>query len=251
MKVIMVVDENMKPSQEKFYNEGARYYDLLYSAKVDYEKEAAQVVQLVEEFKTSSGNELLEVACGTGKHLQYLKKKFSCMGVDINKGILQEATKRHPEISLQQADMVTMSLGKHFDVVTCLFSSIGYVKTPENLEKTMVNFSAHLKLGGITIVVPWFSKEQFKPGKSSMLTYDGPGIKIARLNISEVDGNLSILNFHFLVAEDDQPVKHFTDRHELGMFSREQYTAAMEHAGLKVTFREGFLDRGAYIGIKK
>lgn len=245
------MDENMKPSEQKFYNEGAQYYDLLYSTKVDYEKEAAQVVELVAEFKKSPGNELLEVACGTGKHLEYLKANFACAGVDINEGIMREAVKRHPEISFQQADMVTMDLGKQFDVVTCLFSSIGYVKTLENLEKTMANFATHLKPGGVAVVVPWFSKEHYKPGMASMLTYDGDGIKIARLNISEVEGDLSVLNFHFLVAEDGKPVQHFTDRHELGMFSSEQYSEAMRKAGLDVTFRDGFLHRGAYIGIKQ
>ena len=32
--------------------------------------------------------------------------------------------------------MIDMDLGKKFDVITCLFSSIGYVKTYSNLEQT-------------------------------------------------------------------------------------------------------------------
>ena len=55
--------------------------------------------------------------------------------------------------------MTTMSLGRRFDVITCLFSTIGYVKTYQNLAKTLRNFADHLRPGGLLLIEPWFTEE--------------------------------------------------------------------------------------------
>ena len=75
------------------YREIASYYDLIYSWK-DYKKEAKKIKKLILKYKKSDGNELLDIACGTGKHLEYLKNTFSCMGVDINEEMINIAKKK-------------------------------------------------------------------------------------------------------------------------------------------------------------
>ena len=75
---------------------------------------------------------LLDVACGTGLHLSYLTYRFQVEGLDRDEQLLAIARQRNPEVPLHHADMVDFALGRTFDVVTCLFSAIGYVKTLEN-----------------------------------------------------------------------------------------------------------------------
>lgn len=58
--------------------------------------------------------------------------------------------------------MITLQLKKQFDIITCLFSSIGYVKTYENLEKSMNSFAKQLKVGGVVIIEPRFTAETYK-----------------------------------------------------------------------------------------
>ena len=41
-------------------------------------------------------------------------------------------------------DMRTFNLGRQFDVVTCLFRSIGYMQTPIDLLHALVNMAGHL-----------------------------------------------------------------------------------------------------------
>ncbi|MFX1344099.1 MAG: methyltransferase domain-containing protein, partial [Promethearchaeota archaeon] len=65
------------------YKELAKYYDLIYSWK-DYRKETNKIEKLIKKYKKSDGNKLLDVACGTGKHVEYLKENFSCTGIDLN-----------------------------------------------------------------------------------------------------------------------------------------------------------------------
>jgi ubiquinone/menaquinone biosynthesis C-methylase UbiE len=106
----------------------AKYYDLLYQWK-DYEKEASVVKELVERCKTSQGSSLLDVWCGTGKHLQYLTGKFDCAGMDASEKMREQARRNVREGKFVQGDMVNFNLGRQFDVILCLFSSIGYVRT--------------------------------------------------------------------------------------------------------------------------
>ena len=238
--------------KQLLYKNSAKYYDLIYSFK-DYREEALKVKKLIGRFKKSSRNELLEVACGTGKHLEHLKKEFKCVGVDINDGMLKMARQRLKNIDFRQADMINMELGKQFDIITCLFSSIGYVKTYENLQRTLKNFARHLRRGGVVIIEPWFTKKTYKVGAPHMTTYDAPDIKIARLNVSSADGNLSVMDMHYLVAEKDKGVIHFSDRHELGMFEIDRTLELMKQEGLDSKyFKNGLMkERGLLIGVKQ
>ena len=54
-------------SNGQLYEKYAAYYDKIYSY-VDYEGESKFINWAVNEHKTSSGVELLDVACGTGSH---------------------------------------------------------------------------------------------------------------------------------------------------------------------------------------
>ena len=145
------------------YKDLAKYYDLLYS-HLNYRKEAKLIEDLISKFKKSDGKDLLELGCGTGKHLKFIKNKFRCIGTDINLQMIEIAKKNVKGVKFQQADMTNLNLNRKFDVIISLFSSIGYVKTYENLEKTIKNISRHLKPGGFVIIEPWLTKAKFKIG---------------------------------------------------------------------------------------
>lgn len=234
------------------YTKLAKYYDLIYHWK-DYKKEAARIKKLVKKHKKSIGKELLDVACGTGHHLKFFKNDFSCIGIDINNEMLKVARKNVNNIIFKKANMINFDLGKDFDIILCLFSSISYVKTYKNLRRTIKNFSRHLKEGGIVIIEPWFHKLKFKAGMPGMTTYNGKYIKIARVNNSKVKNNVSILDMHYLIAEKNKEIKYFADRHELGLFEMSRILEFMKEAGLKAKFLKNGLmeDRGIFIGIKK
>jgi ubiquinone/menaquinone biosynthesis C-methylase UbiE len=234
------------------YQELAKYYDLIYSFK-DFSKESREITGLISKYKKRNGKDLLEVACGTGEHLKYLKKKYHCVGVDLNQGMLDVAKKKVKGVKFQKANMINFKLNKKFDIITCLFSSIGYVKTKDNLRKSINNFSKHLKPNGLLLIEPWFTKQKYRPGFPHMTTYQDDNIKLARCVVSEVKGNVSVMDMNYLVAEKNKKVKHFIDRHEMGMFNKDDTLKIMRDAGFKVKYlKKGLMkDRGLYIGIKK
>ncbi|MFW9949702.1 MAG: class I SAM-dependent DNA methyltransferase, partial [Candidatus Thorarchaeota archaeon] len=182
------------------YKELAEYYDLIYHWK-DYKVEASNIKEIIKKYKVSDGKYLLDVGCGTGMHIKYFKDDFSCTGIDINKEMVQVAKSKVSGVIFKQGDMINFNLKTSFDVIICLFSSIGYVKTYSNLERTIKNFANHLKKGGVLIVEPWFTKSTFWVGEPGMTTYDGKDVKIARLNTTKVEGDLSIMEMHYLIAK--------------------------------------------------
>ena len=82
---------------------------------------------------------------------------------------------------------------------------------------------------------------------------DQPDLKIARMNKSELEDSLSVMNFHYLVAT-PQGFEHFTERHELGLFSQEDYLNAFSASGLDVVYDPDAhkqMGRGLYIGVRR
>ena len=61
------------------YGALAKYYDRIYSFK-DYETEAVRLAKIIHKYGQSGGNKLLDIGCGTGRHISYLKHDFKCIG---------------------------------------------------------------------------------------------------------------------------------------------------------------------------
>jgi len=233
------------------YKSLAKYYDLIYRSK-DYKKESDRIRELIKRYKKSRGKELLDVGCGTGRHLKYLKKYFSCTGLDKNKEMISIAKKNVKGVKFKIGDMMNFSLKKKFDVILCLFSTIGYVKSYTNLKKTLNNFSKHLKEGGVLIIEPWISPNDFKDNSIHMEVYSGKDIKLARAGYSRKRGNISIVYMEYLVVEKNKGIRHFKEKHEMGLFGVNQTLKIMKDVGLKSIFLKRGLTsgRGLYIGVK-
>ncbi len=230
------------------FNKSTPIYDAIYSWK-DYEAEASRLRELFMARGIPGGSSLLDVACGTGRHLEYLKQYYYVEGLDLDPGLLEVARQRHPDLAFHQADMTNFDLGRQFNIVTCLFSAISYVKTVDRLNRSIEVMSRHLLPGGLLLVEPWIYPHAYKEGSVHATFVDRPDLKIARMRVGEpLQGNLAILNFHYLVAT-PAGVEYFTERHETALFTHEQYLEAFTSAGLQVEHDpEGLMGRGLYIG---
>jgi hypothetical protein len=114
------------------------------------------------------------------------------------------------------------------------------------------SFAKHLKGGGVVIIEPWLTKSIYEVGRPGMTIYEGEDIKIARLNNTKIEGNISIMDMHYLIAERNKDIKYFEDKHELGLFEIDNFLEIMNKVRFKAEFlKNGFMkDRGLYIGIK-
>jgi len=232
------------------FTKTAAFYDAIYSFK-NYQAEAEKLRALIGEKRTAPARSLLDVACGTGLHLSFLRHHFDVEGLDLDAKLLDVARQRCPGVTFHHADMTAFDLGRKFDVVTCLFSAIGYAGTVERLDQAVGNMARHLAPNGLLVVEPWLAPQDWRTGVIHALFVDRPELKIARLNHSQARGRLSVIDFHYLVGT-PASIDYLTERHELGLFTREEYLESFRRAGLEVSHDgQGLMGRGLYFGLLK
>ncbi|MEU8775804.1 class I SAM-dependent methyltransferase [Streptomyces sp. NPDC048606] len=216
----------------------------------DYAAEAKEVRRLVTE-RFPDAASLLDVACGTGPHLRAFRDLFAHVeGVELADGMVEVAREKLPEVPVHQGDMRDFDLGRTFDVVTCMFSSIGHVDSVAGLEATLERFAAHLEPGGVIVIEPWWFPETFLDGHVAGATITDSGRAVARLSRTTRNGRETRVTVHFAVADPDTGIHHFTDDYPLRLFDRAEYEAAFRSAGCTVEYlaESGALGRGLFVG---
>lgn len=232
------------------FERSARYYDAIYSFK-DYRAEAEEVHGLIQRFAPQARS-LLDVGCGTGLHLMHLKRHYEVAGLDLDQNLLDIAKERLPSVELHRADMVDFDLGRRFDAVTCLFSSIGYVTDEQAMRRAIASMAAHLNDPGVLVVEGWIKPEDWDPKGAAVHQGEYDGKKVIRMMNGQLDGDVSTLWAHYLVETDNGSIEHLVEEHRLGLYTAEQYLTAFEEASLAAQVDdEALMGRGVYIGVKE
>ena len=232
------------------YSIFAKYYDAIYAEK-DYRSEVEALHKTIQTHKQSHGNALLDAACGTGGHIQYLRQYYQTTGMDISKEMLEVARGKFGDAEFHQGDIIDFDLGRQFDVVTCLFGSISYLTTKESLFSALKCFSNHTVEGGLVVIEPIFTAETVRPTSLGLSCIDEAEYKLARVNSIRREGDIVYLNFHYLLAT-SSGVEHIFDPSPMGVFSKDDFVEAMKSANLSVIGEESGLSKEAiYIGVKQ
>ena len=233
------------------FSKSEKYYDAVYEAAgKNYTSEVNKIHKFILKYKRAEGNTLLDVACGTGAHTGPLSEYYKAEGLDLDTGMVRVACKKYPKIRFHRGDMIDFKLDHPFHVIMCLFSSIGYVRTKSNLYKAIQNMEQHLLPRGVLLVEPWFTPDQWNPGRVFVLRVEKQDLKIIRMSRSGQRGRLSSIEFQYLIGT-SKGIEHSVEHHTLGLFTHEEYLEAFQAAGLQVIHNKRGLDgRGLYIGRK-
>src|SRR5689334_7488828 len=136
------------------FTESASFYDAIYAFK-DYDAEAVKIAAAIRA-RAPGARTLLDVACGTGMHARRLAGQhgFVVDGVDRDPVMVRLAQAAHPAGRFVEGDMTAFDLGRRYDAVTCLFGSIGYLRTIDRVRLALACFRRHLASGGVMVVEP-------------------------------------------------------------------------------------------------
>jgi SAM-dependent methyltransferase len=231
------------------YGGSAHVYDLIYmAAGKDYGKESRDIHDLVQQ-RSPGARTFLDVACGTGGHLSHLRRYYDVVGIDIDPAMLEQARTRLPDVQLIQADMRSFDLNRTFDVVVCLFSSIGYMTSTVELDTAIANMANHLNPHGTLIIDGWVLPEEWKGTVGTTISTAAAGtMKVVRVVRATREDRSTFLEMHYLVAR-DSGVDYIVDHHRLTLFMRPEYHAAFLRAGLNVDIADSPMrGRDRYIG---
>lgn len=224
----------------------ARFYDLLYSTFKDYRSEANELARLLRRLNPAC-HTILDTACGTGEHARFLGKAgFDVDGLDLDPAFVGIAREKHPAGRFFAADMRMFRLSRRYDAVTCLFSSIGYLRTLDRVEDALTCFREHLAPGGVVVVEPWFPPGVLEQGRVVENAAEAPGLRVVRRSRVEIEGRISRLHFDYEIT-DGSGTRRASEVHELGLFTTPELLDAFRRAGLDPVFdAQGLNDRGLY-----
>ncbi len=238
------------------FSEPAELYDLVYGWK-DYAREADVVRALLHDAGVLDGARVLEGACGTGTYLAPLARHFEVAGFDLDGKMLEVARRKlGPRASLFRADLADFTLAQGGlapqDAVIVLFGGVGYVHPLPRLEACARAIHAALRPGGVALIEPWDTPDDFQADRPFMQVVDTPFLKVARQCVTRREGDLSILEFHFLVARPGFPVEHKVERNALYLYETDAVIGAFEAAGFAVERLDaGFLHAGRLLRCRR
>ena len=227
-------------------------YDDLYQKSRDYKSQAAQISKWIH-IRKPDAKSLLDIACGTGLHLSYLAPYYEVAGIDINPAMVEIAKSRNSGINVWIGNMKDFNIGKTFDTIICMFSSITYADTVEGLNMTLANFARHLNPNGICIVEPFVTPEVWRDGIGlGLRTAESTNKKVVMVDRAERSGRRVRREIIYVVATPDR-IEQIYEEYTFPLFAHEEYEIAFRLAGFDIEFdKKGFVEgRGMYFGKKR
>ena len=231
-------------------------YDLLYLGRgKDFASEAKVVAGLIRARRPDAVS-LLDVGCGTGEHLVTWRTMFAQVeGVDIAPDMVAVARAKLPGVPIHCGDMRDFDLGRTVDGISTLFSTLGYLPSPAELDAGVANLTRHLPLGGVLVAEPWWFPERFLDGHIGHDVVRKDGTTVARVVRTTLVEGTSRLEAHYVVA-DRQGIRSFVHVQRFTLFGHADYRDAFLRAGCEVEYlpepgARMTTGRGLFVGVRR
>ncbi len=235
-----------------FGHELAEVYEVIYGSRgKSWTEEAEETGELIKA-RFPGADSLLDVACGTGAHLEAFGGLFAhTEGLELSRPMLDLAVKRLPGVPLHAGDMRDFDLGRTFDAVVCMFTAIGYLSTEADMRAAVRSMAGHLEPGGVLVVEPWWFPDRFIDDYVAGDLARTESMTVARVSHSTRHGRTTRMEVRFLVG-DSAGVRAFTEIDLLTLFTLEEYLAAFADAGCPAEYVQvGWTERGVFVGRRR
>jgi len=178
---------------------------------------------------------VLELGCGSGAVASFFPDSVKKTLVDTSQAMLDLCAQNNPGASCLIGDMRDLRLDKEFDAVL-IHDALMYMTTPADLEAAIQTAAAHCRAGGLVLLVPDLTQEDFEDGSTVLAGGDGEGTAVRLMEWHwdpDPSDHCSLAEFSFLIREDGQVRAHH-ETHVLGLFSDSEWRAFIRAAGLEL-----------------
>lgn len=224
----------------QFSDTYSKAYDLLNEGK-PYSQEVEFLDGLFQQFGDTgiALTSVLDLGCGSGKHLAEFSSSTRKFGVDQSHGMLAEATSR----GLQNFDsaignICTARLGENFDLVYSLFHVISYQTTDLDLVNFFSTIREHLKVGGIGVVDFWHRAPwDVDPPVTRVTKKNDHETEVIRISSPKFDlmtGRVEIDMDLFVRENSRQDFTHLVEHHVMRAYTLLELSQAAQLAGLEI-----------------
>ena len=197
----------MEQPQSSYIGRHAQFYDFFYADK-PYKKEAEFVHSCLQRYSLGPAKHILELACGTGTHSFLLEKKgYEVIAIDYSEDMLNRAREKAEvagsRVDFRRQDMRTLDIPERpFDAVICLFDSIGYVATNENIKRVFSNVHTHLRDGGLFIFEFWHAGAMIRGyDPQRVRRFQTPQSEIVRISDTTIDYSEQLCYVSYTIIE--------------------------------------------------
>ena len=222
------------PAPARLYSDLAPWFHLITPPR-EYVEEADFIDRIIEATRTGPARTLLELGSGGGNNASHLRGRYACTLTDLSPAMLERSRAINPGCEHLVGDMRSMRLGRLFDVVL-VHDAIDYMTTEADLRAAIGTVAAHMRPGGVAIVVPDDVLETFAPG-TSMGGDDGDDGRGARYLewVHDIAPGATTVEVDYVLAlrEAGGPTRVEHDRHTLGLFPRATWDRLLAGAGLE------------------
>jgi SAM-dependent methyltransferase len=235
----------------KLYGELAGWWPLM-SSPGDYVEEAGIYQRILIEAHGGSPRTLLEIGSGGGNNASHLKARFQMVLVDAAPGMLEVSRRLNPECEHVEGDMRTLRLGRQFDCVF-IHDAICYMTTEADLRRAIETAYVHCAPGGAVLLAPDHVRETFEPSTDhgGHDAASGRGLRYLEWSWDpDPNDTTCVVDYAYLIREDDGRTSVEMDRHLEGLFPREVWLRLLAEAGFErarvVAVDHSELEPGAY-----
>lgn len=196
-----------------FYKDISIYYDKIFPLN------QAAVEFLEEEF--TGKKKILDLACGDGKYSDsILAEDRNVTGVDLDKGMLEEAEKRFDKknnIKFIYGDMLELSRiiykEERFDGVFCIGNSLVHLTSPENIKQVLKELNLVMENNG-KLVIQVINYDRILNDNINFLpTIKNENIEFIR-NYHRY-GNSRIIDFHTILKTPEGEIESHQELYSL------------------------------------
>lgn len=242
-------------SVHRIYNELSEYYPYLTGKPTDEIDEDISDIKALIKDRGIDCERVIDVGCGVGQHLHRLEDTFSCIGVDSNVGMVQQAQARTDTAHVIQGDMQSLPVVPPVDVVLILFGTLGYAQTEADLRDVLSECYRVLGEGGMLIIEhgSYLPSPEYEPIIDTQpIGYLDDDITIQGIQHAKLQNGVQTIKTHYLVAKDGVVTYH-EETHHLTLRQAQTVHELLEEVGFKqVTFNPDKLTQGkACIGLKE
>ncbi|MBL8003316.1 MAG: class I SAM-dependent methyltransferase [Flavobacteriales bacterium] len=127
---------------------GTPYYKLLYGHR-DHDDAQAWVRTILGRTGAAPGAAVLDMACGRGRHARwFVDAGCRVTGIDLSEESIAEAKREVPDADFRVHDIRMPFADRQFDLVVCLFTSLGYSADVDDDRRALRAAFAALRPGG-------------------------------------------------------------------------------------------------------
>lgn len=219
--------------QLRLYAELADWWHL-FTTPEDYTYETAFYTKVIKDELGDKAKTMLELGSGGGNSAFHLKKHFNMTLVDLSENMLNVSKRINPECEHYIGNMIDFRTDKKFDVIY-VQDAIAYMNTEENLRKTIETAFIHCRPGGMALLIPDFTRDNFK---STIVTgghdRDKRGLRYMEWIWDPEPSDTSYLSdMVYMVKDDSGQMSCVYDRHILGLFSQGKWLELIKEVGFE------------------